>query len=87
MKRIDVIYGGQLFSVGGRTVTGLTGEITQAVRDGGGWLAVNDGEGERRDALLFIGPGVPIAVIPIPDQANPADAGDDDAETRNGSGG
>lgn len=67
MKRIDIIYGGQLFSVGGRTVEGLTREITQAVADNGGWLTANDGEGERREALLFIGPGIPIAVVPIPD--------------------
>ncbi|MEI3867989.1 hypothetical protein V6S02_12980 [Microbacterium sp. CCNWLW134] len=67
MKRIDLIYGGQLFSVGGRTPEDLTREITQAVADGGGWLTANDGEGERREALLFIGPGIPIAVVPIPD--------------------
>lgn len=75
MKRIDIIYGGQLFSVGGRTPEDLTREITQAVADHGGWLTVNDGEGERREALLFIGPGVPIAVVPIPDPPETAAGG------------
>lgn len=52
-----------------------TREITQAVADHGGWLTVNDGEGERREALLFIGPGVPIAVVPIPDPPETAAGG------------
>ncbi|MFE1646019.1 hypothetical protein [Microbacterium sp. P01] len=66
MKRIDITYGGQLYSVGGREIEDLTDEITAAVRDGGGWIRVNDGEGERRDALLFVSTGTSIAVIPIP---------------------
>lgn len=68
MKRIDINYGGQTYSIGGRDVADVTREVEQAVQDGGAWLAVNDGEGEPREALLFIGPGTPIAVIPIPDQ-------------------
>lgn len=68
MKRIDIHYGGQLYSVGGRTVESVISDIDAASRDGGGWLTVNDGEGERREAQLFVGPGVPIAVVPIPDQ-------------------
>jgi hypothetical protein len=68
VKRIDINYGGQTYSIGGRDVADVTREVEQAVQDGGAWLTVNDGEGEPREALLFIGPGTPIAVIPIPDQ-------------------
>jgi hypothetical protein len=67
VKRIDVIYGGQLYSIGGRSLDDLRAEIERAVRSGGDWVAVNDGEGAFREALLFVGPGTPIAVIPIPD--------------------
>jgi hypothetical protein len=66
MKRIDIEYGGQHFSVGGRELDDLLAEISEGLRDGPTWLEVNDGEGRRRDALLLIAPGVPLAVIPVP---------------------
>jgi hypothetical protein len=68
VKRIDINYAGQTYSVGGRSLSEITREVEQAVRDGGSWLTVNDGEGDPREALLFVGPGTPIAIIPIPDQ-------------------
>jgi hypothetical protein len=69
MKRIDIAYGGQLYSVGGRTVDEIRAEVERAVSVGGAWMKVNDGEGARRDALLFIAPGTPVAIIPIPDES------------------
>ena len=78
MKRIDIHYGGQTYSVGGRALSEITRDVEQAVQDGGSWLTVNDGEGEPREALLFIGPGTPIAIIPIPDQDDPTE---DEVET------
>jgi len=68
MKRIDISYGGQLYSVGGRTVEEVRTEVERAVAAGGAWMRVNDGEGARRDALLFVAPGTPVAIIPIPDE-------------------
>ncbi|WP_211217891.1 hypothetical protein [Microbacterium luticocti] len=77
MKRIDIVYGGQLYSVGGRDLEELMDEIAEGVRVGGRWLRVNDGEGFRRDALLLLGPGIPIGVIPVPaDAALTEPAGD-----------
>lgn len=67
MKRIDIAYGGQLYSVGGRSLREFQGEIERAIQAGGAWVAVNDGEGAPREARLFVGPGTPIALIPIPD--------------------
>ncbi len=72
MKRIDIVYDGQLYSVGGRDLSDLLEEVRSAIADGGRWVQVNDGEGERREALLFVGPGTSIAVIPIPDQTGGA---------------
>ena len=43
----------------------LQEEIAAAQRVGG-WLLVNNGEGTRRDAYVWIHGGVPIALVPIP---------------------
>lgn len=68
MKRIDIDYGGQLYSIGNRELGDLQREISDGIRSGDYWLHVNDGEGQRRDAFLHLGPGVQITVIPIPDE-------------------
>lgn len=65
MKRIDLHYGGSLYSVGGRSLEEVQREIERAAASGG-WLRVNDGEGARRDAYLWVCAGVPIALVPIP---------------------
>lgn len=74
MKRIDIHYGGQLYSVGERSAEEITEEIRAAIVAGHGWLDVNDGEGAPRPARLLITPGVPVALIPIPEP--PADSED-----------
>lgn len=67
MKRIDVVYGGEIYSVGGRDFAELQQEIAEGVhRPGGHWLKVNDGEGQPRPTYLFLTPGVSIGVVPIP---------------------
>lgn len=67
MKRIDIEYGGRLYSIGGRELVDVLKEVEDGVASGGAtWMKVNDGEGEPRDALLLITPGVPFAVIPVP---------------------
>lgn len=67
MKRIDVHYGGELYTIGGRDVGDLQAEILAGLAAGGCWLSVNDGEGARRDAQLLLHAGVPITLIPVPD--------------------
>jgi hypothetical protein len=64
MKRIDVHYAGHLYSVGGRDLEDVQREVQAAQKDGG-WIVVNDGEGSRRDAHLWVTSGTPIALIPI----------------------
>lgn len=70
MKRIDIEYGGRTYCVGGRDLADLQREIADGIRAGGHWLHVNDGEGEKRDAYLYLTPGVAIGVVPIPDGAS-----------------
>jgi len=67
MKRIDIIYDGHTYSVGGRELEELQEEITAGLADGPHWVRVNDGEGDRREAYLLMSPGAPIALIPIPE--------------------
>lgn len=66
MKRIDILYGGDHYSVGGADLAQLQARITDAVARGGDWIVVNEGEGSAREAYLLVGPGVPIALVPVP---------------------
>ncbi|MGL4256730.1 MAG: hypothetical protein ACRCSL_10375 [Microbacterium sp.] len=70
MKRIDIIYGGEHYSVGGREPAELLSEIEGGVSRGTAWLSVNDGEGAPRQAFLLLTPGTPIAIVPIPDEVD-----------------
>lgn len=70
MKRIDIHYGGDHYSVGGRHLEDLQREIEAGLSSGAHWLSANDGEGNRRQAFLLLTPGVPIAVIPTPDESS-----------------
>ena len=69
MKRIDIHYGGERYSVGGRDVEGVLTEIEQGLGGSGHWLEVNDGDGAPRTAYLLITPGVPVAIVPVPDES------------------
>ena len=68
MKRIDIYYGGDHYSVGGRRLEDLRAEIEAGLGAGTYWLEVNDGEGEMRAAHLLLSPGVALAVVPVPDE-------------------
>lgn len=68
MKRIDVYYDGHLYSVGERDLEELQNVVSAAQTGPGAWLLVNDGEGTRRDAYLWITAGTSIALVPIPDE-------------------
>jgi len=68
VKRIDIYYGGERYSVGQRTREDVQGDIEAAMAASGpAWIQVNDGDGAPRTAYLLITPGVPLAVIPIPE--------------------
>jgi len=67
MKRIDIVYGGELYSVGGREFEDVRQEVLDGMLSAPQWLRVNDGEGMRREAFLLLTPGVPIALVPVPE--------------------
>lgn len=68
MKRIDIHYGGQMYSVGGRDFAELQQEISAGIASGLSWLVVNEGDGDPREAHLLLTPGCSIALVPVPDQ-------------------
>ncbi len=77
MKRIGIIYSGTQFSVGELDYDALKSQIDAAQRDGrSAWLAVNHGEGRPQRAELLIGPGIPIALLPIPADSDDATGAD-----------
>ncbi|WP_211195793.1 hypothetical protein [Agromyces sp. H66] len=84
MKRIGIVYGGREFSIGQEGFDRLKSEIEAAHRDGRAvWIRVNHGEGRPQPADLLVGPGIPIALLPIPDEPpTPADRADDSADHR-----
>jgi hypothetical protein len=68
MKRINVIYGGITYSIGGRDPDDLQTAIAAALTGGHPfWLTVNQGEGTPREARLLITTGVDLALIPVPE--------------------
>jgi hypothetical protein len=70
MKRINIDYAGNHYSVGGRDVDQVQQEIEKIVTSGEpGWLTVNHGEGVPQEARLLITAGTPIALLPIEDGA------------------
>jgi len=72
MKRIDINYGGERYSVGERDLDQVKKEIETGLALGPRWLEVNEGDGMPRTAFLLITPGVPMSLIPIPEEP-PAD--------------
>lgn len=80
MKRIDIFYSGQHYSLGEVDLDRLRQEIAEGVRDGPYWLTVNDGEGVPHPAYLLITSGVPIALVPVPTPPEEREPGDEDED-------
>ena len=78
MKRIGIIYAGREFSIGQEDFERMKQEIAEAHRSGiPTWITVNHGEGRPQPAELLVGPGIPIAMMPIPpDPVEPAAPGE-----------
>jgi hypothetical protein len=65
VKRIDILYGGVQYSIGEDNYDTIKASITTAATGEASWITVNRGEGRPQPAELLIGPGIPIALIPI----------------------
>lgn len=68
MKRINIRYGSEQYSVAGRELRDLQDEIAAGIDSGRTfWLQVNDGSGVAQLAVLAITPGIAISLTPIRD--------------------
>jgi hypothetical protein len=67
VKRINIGYNGQVYSIGEVDLETLRARITAAASGRTEWLTVNYGEGRPQVAEILIGPGIPIALMPVPD--------------------
>ncbi|MCU1545063.1 MAG: hypothetical protein JWP30_163 [Homoserinimonas sp.] len=68
MKRINVMYDGVRYSIGGRDYEEVKQQIADALTTNdpaARWIRVNHGEGTSSPADLLITPGVTIALLPI----------------------
>jgi hypothetical protein len=66
MKRVNIFYGGQPYSIGHRSVDDVQAEIDQGLDAHGRlWLSVNYGEGLLQKTRLLITAGVDIALVAV----------------------
>lgn len=66
MKRINVIYQGDAYSIADRAVDEVKAEIDRALESGRPhWMQVNHGEGLLRPTEILITAGVGIAIMGI----------------------
>jgi 6-phosphofructokinase len=66
LKRINIRYGGDHYTLARTDMEELKNEIATAIENGGThWLHVNRGEGSFQQADLLITTGTPIAIIGI----------------------
>jgi hypothetical protein len=75
VKRIEIVYGGQSYTISNRSYDDVRDEIEAALHSGKpAWLHVNSGEGRLTTSSLLITPGIPIALVmdridPVQDEA------------------
>lgn len=66
MKRINIGYNGQVYSIGETDLDQLKAQIASAVGGDPLWLSVNYGEGRLQTAQILVGRGIPISLMPVP---------------------
>ena len=72
MNRVDIVYGGGQYSLGGRSVESIQNEVETALESGKPyWLRVNSGGGRFEDAYLLIVPGIPFAILNVKPENGP----------------
>ena len=74
MNRVDIVYGGAQYSLGGRSVESIQNEVETGIASGKPyWLRVNSGGGRFEDAYLLIVPGIPFAILNFKPNSNGTD--------------
>lgn len=80
MNRIDIVYGGKPYSLGGRSIASIQDEIGAAIAAGVPyWINVNSGEGHYEDAYLLIAPGISVAMVNVKPNGDSTEADNADA--------
>jgi hypothetical protein len=74
VKRIDILYDGVHYSIGQEDYDTIKAAITTAATGEASWITVNRGEGRPQPAELLIGPGIPVALLPISPEDEQSDA-------------
>jgi hypothetical protein len=74
MKRIDILYDGVFYSVGQENYEAIKAAVTAAANGDPTWITVNRGEGRPQPAELLIGPGIPVALLPVSPDDEKSDA-------------
>ena len=68
MKRIEIVYDGERYSIGEQDLADLRATVERAQTSSEPvWLEVFRDEGRPQPAQLLLVPGVPIALIPVQD--------------------
>jgi hypothetical protein len=62
VSRIEVIYEGEMFTIGGRELADVQADVAAALEAGHGWLEVNQGSGAPATTHLLLSRGVPLAL-------------------------
>jgi hypothetical protein len=66
VNRVDIVYGGGQYSLGGRSLESIQNEVETALAsEKPYWLRVNSGGGRFEDAYLLILPGIPFAILNV----------------------
>lgn len=65
MRRIELTYGGVLYTIADRDLDQVKKDIVSGLAAGPSWLTVNYGEGLLAETDLLLVPGVPIAVASV----------------------
>ncbi len=84
MKRVEIVYDGIEYSIGGRDIADVRAEIDRAVRAGQPyWLTAFRGEGKPQQVSLLVAPGTAISLADVGHATQDAtDGGGKETETR-----
>lgn len=67
MDTLELTYGGETYSIMGRSIYEVQQEIGVMLRSGNpAWLEVRDAHGRMASHQLLVGPGVALSITSVP---------------------